>query len=279
MLAADAAVGRRTLAALNVAVEQRIAQIRINLERLRWIAHDLVGDYLLVDTAGFEAHLFLGGSLAWTSRVVVGRRYRETPEFRARLQYLVLNPAWVVPPTILRQDVLPKLAADPDYLVRHEMQVFDSSGRPVAASGIAWSRYRERDIPYRIVQAPGPDNPLGRIKFGLPNPYAVYLHDTPSRNLFERIERTFSSGCIRLEHPLELAVALLDEPDTWTEQKLRAAIGTGRTVTIPVRRPVPVLLLYFTAKATADGSVQFRADPYGRDASILAALERASTPD
>jgi murein L,D-transpeptidase YcbB/YkuD len=268
----DGAVGRQTLAALNVDVAARIDQIRVNLERLRWIAQDLAGDYLVVDIAGFSARLFFGDRIAWASRVVVGRPYRKTPVFRATMQYIVLNPSWTVPPTILREDVLPRLAADPTYLKREHMQVVDASGRPVDAAQIDWSRSRSGGFPHQIVQAPGPDNPLGRMKFMLPNPHSVYLHDTPARRLFDRSERAFSSGCVRLEQPLALAVLLMDEPEQWSAEAIRAAIDTGETRTLPVKRRIPVLVLYFTAEGQEDGTAQFRPDLYGRDPRVLAAL-------
>jgi len=268
----DGVVGRRTLAALDVDVGARIDQIRVNLERLRWVAQDLAGDYLVVDIAGFSARLYVGDRVAWASRAVVGRPYRKTPVFRASMQYIVLNPAWTVPPTILREDVLPKVAADPAYLAREHMQVVDASGRPLDAAGIDWARYRSDGFPHQIVQAPGPDNPLGQMKFMLPNPHAVYLHDTPARKLFDKPERAFSSGCIRVEQPLELAVLLLDEPERWSPAAIRAAIATGETRTVPVKRRIPVLVLYFTAEAPEDGTLQFRPDLYGRDPRVIAAL-------
>ena len=273
-LEADGVVGRATLAALNVGVAERIAQVRANLERLRWVARELAGDYLLVDIAGFRAQLWLSGAPVWSARVVVGRPYRRTPEFRARMKYLVINPEWNVPPTILREDVLPKVIADPAYLERHNMRVLDASGRVVDAATIDWASYRAnpRAFPYQIVQAPGGDNPLGAIKFMFPNEHSVYLHDTPSRELFERTTRAFSSGCIRVERPLELARLLLDDPVRWSEEKLREAIASGRTQTVPVRHTVPVMLLYFTATVDADGTLHFRPDLYGRDRAIIAAL-------
>ena len=273
-LEADGVVGRATLAALNVGVAERIAQVRANLERLRWVARELTGDYLLVDIAGFTAQLWLAGAPVWSARVVVGRPYRRTPEFRARMKYLVLNPEWNVPPTILREDVLPKVLADPAYLDRHAMRVVDAAGRRVDPDAIDWASYRAnpRAFPYQIVQAPGGDNPLGAIKFMFPNEHSVYLHDTPARELFERATRAFSSGCIRVERPLELARLLLDDPLRWSEEKLREAIATGRTQTVPVRHAVPVMLLYFTATVDADGTLHFRPDLYGRDKPILAAL-------
>lgn len=270
----DGAVGPRTLAALNVDVGRRIDQIRVNLERLRWVAQDVDRDYLLVDIAGFDAELYLDRRLAWRSRVVVGRPYRKTPIFRATLQYLVINPSWVVPPTILREDVVPKVARDPDYLAKNGMRVEDGTGRPVAPASIDWARYADGSapFPYRIEQGPGAENPLGRIKFMLPNPYMVYLHDTPAKRLFERVRRAFSSGCIRVERPFDLALRLLDDPGKWDGDTLRAAIERGQTLTVPVRRRVPVLLLYHTAAVADDGAVDFRPDLYDYDGEVLRAL-------
>jgi L,D-transpeptidase YcbB len=271
-LEVDGIVGRRTLAALDVDVARRIDQLRVNLERVRWVAQDLAGDYLIVDIAGFSARLVLDGRPVWSSRVVVGRPYRRTPVFRATLAHVVLNPTWTVPPTILREDVLPKLVQDPGYLERHHMQVVDAGARLVDAAGIAWGRYRSGGFPYQIVQAPGDDNPLGQVKFLLPNPHAVYLHDTPAGRLFEKTERAFSSGCIRLEKAFDLAVLVLDDPERWSADGLRTAIRTGETRTMRVSRRVPVMLLYFTAEADEDGTVRFRPDLYGRDPGVLAAL-------
>lgn len=273
-LEADGVVGRATLAALNVPLAARIEQLRVNLERLRWVARELAGDYLLVDIAGFRAQLFVGGTPAWSARVVVGKRYRTTPEFRARMKYLVLNPEWSVPPTILREDLLPKLLRDPNHLGRNAMRLLDRGGAEIDPGAVDWERWRAqpRAFPYQVVQAPGRGNPLGGIKFMFPNEHSVYLHDTAEPRLFDRPVRAFSSGCIRIELPLALARLLLDDADRWSEEKLAAAIAGGRTQTVPVRRAVPVLLLYFTATADADGMPQFRADLYGRDRPIGTAL-------
>lgn len=269
----DGVVGRRTLEELNVRVQERIDQIRVNLERLRWVARDLAGDYLIVDVAGYGARLFLGGRQVWSSRVVVGQPYRETPTFRAEMRTVVFNPTWTVPPTIFKEDVLPKVEADSGFLERNHMRVVDMAGHPVDASGLDWARYETGHFPYEIVQAPGPDNPLGRIKFLLPNPHDVYLHDTPAKALFGRTERAFSSGCIRLERPLELAVLLLGDPTRWSAEAVEAAISSGQTRFVGVGRPVPVMILYFTADA-GEGGVRFLRDVYGRDRRILAGLQR-----
>ncbi len=269
-LQSDGHAGRQTIEALDVGISRRIEQLWINLERLRWVAADLGDDYLLVDIAGFEASLTRGGQVTWTSPVVVGRPYRRTPSFRATLRYLVINPTWTVPPTILREDVLPKLAADPNYLARHHLRALDPSGAEVAARDINAARIKS----LQFVQPPGPDNPLGRLKFMMPNPYSVYLHDTPSRAPFDRSSRAFSSGCIRLARPRELAVQLLEDPAQWSAPAIEESIATGHTRTVFLKRPIEVLLLYFTARAGPDGRVAFRPDLYDRDAEVAAAMTR-----
>jgi murein L,D-transpeptidase YcbB/YkuD len=190
------------------------------------------------------------------------------------MKYLVLNPTWTVPPTILREDVLPRVAKDPAYLARNRMHVVDDRGRPVDAARVDWPQYPARPFPYQIAQDPGDDNALGRIKFMFPNSHTVYLHDTPARALFDRTERTFSSGCIRVELPIELAALLLADAERWSAARVREAIATGETRTVPVRREVPVLLLYFTAAPNGAGRMGFRPDVYDRDGPVRAALGR-----
>lgn len=270
-LAADAEVGPATLRELNVPVSARIDQLRLSLERVRWVAGDAPATYVVVNVAGFRVGYVREHRLAWQSRVVVGRAARQTPIFRGLMTYIELNPTWTVPPTILREDILPKLRHDPDYLRRERITVLDRAGRAVDPASVDWSAYR-RGVPYTLRQEPGPANALGRIKLMFPNPHAVYLHDTPARGLFDRPERTFSSGCIRVEDPLALAERVLDDP-RWDRAALEAAIATGTTRRVSLPVPVPVLLVYLTGTAEADGTVRFFRDVYGRDPSLLAALD------
>jgi len=270
----DFIVGPQTLAALNVPVERRIAQLRANLERLRWLAHDLPESFLVVDIAGFHAYLVRDGRTEWSSRIIIGRPYRKTPEFRSRMSALVLNPDWTVPPTILRDDILPALRRDPAYLQREGYLVTDHEGRPVDASAIDWTKVSAKGFPYRLVKPPGGDNPLGQVKFTFPNPYFVFMHDTSSRNLFDSSERALSSGCIRVERPLELAVRLLKDNPDWDRQRLEADIASGQTRTVPLKTRLPLLLVYVTATVDSDGEVHFREDLYQRDDALLAALDR-----
>ncbi|KAA0206284.1 MAG: hypothetical protein EDM71_09765 [Proteobacteria bacterium] len=269
-LARDASVGARTLEALNVTAETRVDQLRLSLERVRWLADDVPDTYVVVNVAGFRVGFVRGHELAWSSRVVVGRAARQTPVFGGLMTYIDLNPTWTVPPTILREDILPKLRRDPGYLARENISVIDRNGRTVDPRGIDWKAYG-RSIPYTLRQEPGPANSLGRIKFMFPNRYSVYLHDTPAKALFDKPERNFSSGCIRVDDPLALAELVLDDPQ-WDRRALEAAIATGKTRRVQLRTPMPVLLVYLTAVADRSGAVRFYRDAYGRDAALLAAL-------
>ena len=272
-LQADGVLGAQTLEALNASPAQRVAQIRANLERLRWVASDLQGDRLLVDIVGYHADLVLDGQPVWASRVIVGKPRRRTPSLLDSVTHLVLNPKWVVPPTILREDVIPGAARNPSYLANRRMRVVDRSGQTVDPSTIDWSGARQSGFPYRIEQQSGASGSLGRIKFSLSNPYVIYLHDTNTRSLFKRAERALSSGCVRVEKPEELAVVLLADAERWSAQALQAALDSGRTRTLDVGRDVKVLLHYATAALDDAGKVLLRNDIYGYDAAIVAALD------
>lgn len=273
----DAIVGRETLRALNVPVQARIDQLRVNLERARWILHDLPNEYVLVDIAGYRVRLVRGGEVVWEARAVVGKPYRKTPVFRSAITYLELNPTWTIPPTILRKDILPAIRRDPDYLHKMNMRVIDREGRPVDAGTIDWSLYPATGFPYQIRQAPGPGNALGRIKFMFKNKYSIYLHDTPSKSLFEKNARAFSSGCIRVENPYRLAELLLNDPAHWSEAAISKAIDSGESRAVFLKRPVTILLLYWTTGFDADGTVIFKQDIYDRDALVLAGLNEPFT--
>ena len=278
-LTADGAVGPATRAAMNVPVEQRIDQIRVNLERARWVMHELKGEFVLVDVAGFDVSYFRDDEIIWTSKVIVGRPYRETPIFKSLITYVVLNPTWTIPPGILVKDKLPILKRDPGYLKRNNIRVIDSAGREVNPYSVNWSQYGAGRLPpYQLRQDPGEDNALGLVKIMFPNPYLVYLHDTPSKSLFDQDQRTFSSGCIRVQKAFELAELVLNDPVKWNQETLAAAVATKRMQTVNLARPVPVLLLYWTAQPLANGQVTFRNDVYGRDPPTLAALNGPFVP-
>ena len=241
---ADGSVGAGTLAALNRPVGDRIVQIEVNLERGRWLLHDLDPTFVVVNVAGFRVYYLRDGALAWSARVQVGKPFRQTPIFRSTIQYLVLNPTWTVPPGIFANDILPAVKRDPGYLAKRELRVVDGKGEPVTAP-IDWAAVTPRSFPYMLQQGPGPDNALGRVKFMFPNEYSVYLHDTPSQALFEKSERAFSSGCIRVENALELAALLLDGQADWNAAAIASAVeaGTTRTVTLAAQGSGPAHVL------------------------------------
>ncbi len=270
VLTADGAVGPATLHELNVTVAQRIDQIRVNLERGRWVLHDIGDeDLVIVDVAGFEVRYLHNGAAIWRSRVQVGQPYRQTPIFKSAIDHIVLNPTWTVPPGILAKDILPAMRKDPDYLAKRGLRLIDRDGRPVNAAAVDLSK--GASFPYMVRQDPGPSNALGRVKIMFPNPYLVYLHDTPSKSLFERDRRAFSSGCVRVDRPFELVELLLAPDPRWTRETIAAALATDQTRTIRLPAPVPILILYWTIDR-GDTGILFKPDPYGRDPRLLKAL-------
>jgi murein L,D-transpeptidase YcbB/YkuD len=278
-LTADGIIGAGTFAALNVPVSARIDQIRVNMERARWVMHELKGDFVLVDVAAFDVSWFRNDEPVWSSKVIVGRPYRETPIFKSLITYVVFNPTWTIPPGILVKDKLPILKKDPGYLQRNHIRVIDSRGREVDPYSVNWKAYGPGRLPpYQLRQDPGDDNALGHVKIMFPNRYSVYLHDTPTKSLFDRDERTFSSGCIRVQKAFELAELVLGDPVRWNPASIADVVAAKATKTVNLTRPVPVLILYWTAQPTTDGRVVFRNDVYGRDPPTLAALDRPLQP-
>ena len=252
-LTPDGIVGAATIRAFNVSATARVQQLRISLERGRLLLHDLPERLVVVNIPAFRALYVDAGRVQLSSRVVVGKPYTQTPIFRADMTYVVLNPSWTIPPGIMKSDVIPGLKRDPNYL---EKKGFVRVGN-------------------QIVQPPGPDNALGRIKLMFPNPHFVYLHDTPHRELFAENARAFSAGCIRVEKIVDLTVRVIGDSSRWSRAKLEAAIATGQTRNITLPRRLPVLVTYWTAVADrSDGKPYFYADAYGRDPAFIAALDR-----
>lgn len=271
-LDADGVTGPKTIEALARTPRQWVDQIRVNLERARWVRSGFE-NALVVDIAGFDARYVRDGELLWQARVQVGNKYRSTPVLRSSIRSVVLNPTWTVPPTILAEDILPEAARDPLYLGGRGIHVFDRAGQPVDPLTVDWGSFTASTLPYTLRQGPGPRNPLGRIKFLFPNPHFVYLHDTPSRSLFSRADRAASSGCIRIEQPIELAELLLQQKKGWTRERLDGAIASGRTQTLFLDEPVPIYLLYWTVGVMEDGRILFKRDVYDRDPPVLEALD------
>jgi murein L,D-transpeptidase YcbB/YkuD len=274
-LEADGVVGRDTLSALNVAVEDRLHQIQVNLERWRWLPKELGNRYVFVNLANFELEVVEAGRGVMDMRIIVGKDYRRTPVFSGKMTYLVLNPSWHVPAKIARLDKLPLIKKDPGYLSREHFRVLEGWGadaKEIDPATIHWSKVSRGNFRYHFVQDPGPWNALGRVKFMFPNHFDVYIHDTPSRELFEKTVRTFSSGCIRIEKPLQLAEYVLAGDPKWNSEALLAALEIGQEQTVRLPAPIPVHVLYWTAWVDSSGAVQFRKDIYERDWRVLEAL-------
>jgi murein L,D-transpeptidase YcbB/YkuD len=272
-LESDGVVGAGTVAELNVPVADRIRSLRVNLDRGRVLLHDLPERFVVVNIAGFTVYLVRGQEIEWSARVQVGKTYRRTPLFRSEMNYLVFNPTWTVPPGIIRNDILPAAKQDPAAITRRGLKVLDSGGREVDPASVDWSRFNSGHIPYTLRQDPGPNNALGRVKLMFPNDYFVYLHDTPSQALFDKADRAFSSGCVRVERALELAERVLDDPAQWNAQSIAAVIRDGKLQNVTLKRRMPVLLAYWTAWVDPDGRVNFRRDVYGQDAKWAEALD------
>jgi len=270
----DGIVGKNVLAALNVPVEERINQIRVNLERARWVFHDMPNTFVIVDIAGFSLQYYYQGTLAWSTRVVVGQPYSQTPIFRSKIQSMVLNPTWTVPSGIVNKEMVPNMLKNPGYFKKEHFRIFDANEREISTSAINFKKYVNNPFPYTLRQEAWANGALGRIKFLFPNPYHVYLHDTPSKALFDKTNRAYSHGCIRVKNPLTLGKLLLknDASNPVTPVVFDQILSQGETTSIFLKTPVPVILMYWTAQLK-EGKVWFKPDLYHRDIRVLRALD------
>lgn len=278
-LDADGVVGPATRRALNRPPDARARQIEINMERLRWLAEDLGRRHVLVNIADFSLAAVEDGETVFTSPVVVGRDYRQTPVFSDRMVNLVLSPPWTAPPRIARRDLLPRIQEDPEYLTRMGFRVFngwDATAVELDPLAVDWSAVSPNSLPFRFRQNPGPLNALGGVRFSLTNDFFIYLHDTPDRNLFSRTRRAFSSGCIRVQEVMKLALFALDGDPNWPEERVREGMNSAETRVVRLAEPLPVHITYLTAWVDRDGRVQFRDDIYARDEQLAQRLDAAN---
>lgn len=276
-LETDSIVGKATLAALNVSVDERIEQIRANLERWRWLPADLGKRYIIVNIAGFELWFVDNNDVLLKMPVIVGKTYRETPVFTGNMTYLVINPSWYVPRSIAVKDKLPILIRDPRYIERNHMKLYLGWGadrREIDPMSINWRQVDPDHFPFRIVQKPGPKNALGKIKFMFPNKHNVYLHDTSEPSLFNRANRTFSSGCIRVGKPFALANLVLENNSRLEPTTIQKAFDGTEQKTVTLQNPIPVHILYWTAWVDHEGAVHFNQDIYNRDPELIARLKK-----
>jgi murein L,D-transpeptidase YcbB/YkuD len=281
----DGVVGPLTLAELNVPLAQRITQITLNMERWRWLPDQLGQRHLIVNVSAYLLNVYDHGERQLTMPVITGTAERPTPLLSGKLHTITFNPYWTIPQKIAMEEVFPRQRRDPDYLGSRGIRVFTNDGAELSPADVDWSRLTRRNYPdsggpYRLRQDPGPQNPLGRVKFTFSNNFQVYLHDTPDPSLFDEPDRAFSHGCIRVAQPLRLASYLLDGDSlpSWDEEAIRAQIASAKSREVALRTPLPLYLLYLTAWVGDDGAVHFRKDPYGEDAHLLHHLSGGELP-
>ncbi|MCK7614256.1 L,D-transpeptidase family protein [Roseibium sediminicola] len=274
-LATDGVIGKNTLARLNIPLQDKLIQMELNMERRRWMRDDLGDFYVFSNLADQNLKVVRNGKTIHTAKVVVGKPYHATPVFSDTLEYVEINPFWNVPYSIATKEYLPKLKQNAGALSGKQIRVFQGDSE-IAPTQIAWNSYSGGNFPFRLRQDPGDGNALGRIKFMFPNPFNIYIHDTPSKSLFSQAERAFSHGCIRVSNPFKLADVLLADsnvaPGHW-----QAIRDSGERTVVKPRVPIEVHLTYLTAWMNKDGSTHFRKDIYGRDKVLLEALRTAMT--
>ncbi|MCB1985709.1 MAG: L,D-transpeptidase family protein [Burkholderiales bacterium] len=268
-LNADGIIGKNTLNALNKTPLEKVQQLRINMERLRWLPRDLGDRYVLVNIAGFQLAAIENDQYILDMRIIVGRTYRSTPSFQSRITHMITNPFWNVPTSIARKDLLPKQQKDPNYFTNQNIKVYSNyayNSEPIDPDTIDWQAI-DSGFPYTLRQDPGYQNALGTIKFMLPNRFSIYLHDTPSKALFSKDIRTFSSGCIRLEKPLQLAEFALR--NSIPAAALNELIATGKTMQTNLPEPLPIYIVYLTVWVDSQHIIHYSPDTYERDKRTL----------
>ncbi|WP_241499084.1 L,D-transpeptidase family protein [Rufibacter ruber] len=267
----DGVVGGETLRVMNVPIEERIDQIIINMERWRWVPKRFEDKYIFVNIPEYALHVREKGKEVLTMKVVVGKEMHATPVFSDKLEYIVFYPFWNITPQILREEIAPAQARNPNYLASNDMELVKDIGNNqvevLPASSVDWTTVDE-NFKYRVRQRPGKKNPLGFVKFIFPNEHNVYLHDTPSDHLFNQTERGFSHGCIRIEKPFELAQYLLKDQKKWTSSAIKAAMHGGEEKYVNLSAKVPVYIVYFTSWVDDNGAIHFRDDLYGHDRDL-----------
>lgn len=274
-LLTDGVAGSSTLAELNVPMEDRLKSVIVAMERERWLNRPRGDRHVLVNLTDYHARIVDFGKVTFKTRSVIGRNEdgRRSPEFSDVMEHMVINPTWNVPRSITTQEYLPQLQRNP-YSNGH-LNVIDRRGRIVPREAVNFAAYNARNFPFDLKQPPSDRNALGLVKFMFPNVYNIYLHDTPSKDLFAREERDFSHGCIRLSDPFDFAYALLEPQEADPKGYFQSILGTGRETTVRLETPVQVHLIYRTAVSPAKGKMNYRRDIYGRDAQIWNALEKA----
>lgn len=271
----DGVAGSDTLAAINVAPEARLRAVRVAMERERWLSADRGARHIWVNLTDFSSRIVDHDEITLETSSIVGERAsnRQTPEFSEDMTYLEINPDWTVPRSMMARDYLPGLRANP--YAHPQFEIVDQNGRVINRGSVNFAQYSARTFPFNLRQPPGPNNALGRVKFMFPNPYAIYLHDTPNQGLFNTRVRAHSNGCVRLEDPFEFAYELLGAQESDPQEHFHSVLNSGQQTRVFLDDPVPVHLVYRTAFTDKRGALNFREDVYGRDAALHEALRDA----
>ncbi len=277
LLEPDGVVGARTQKELNKTKQNRATQLMTNIERWRWMPKNMGQHYLVVDIPSFEYYVMKDGVETVRAKTIVGMAQRSTPVFMAPMNHIVFAPYWNVPRSMAVRDKLPQLKRDPERLARSKIRILDREGHEIDPTMIDWSQYNSNNFPYRLRQDPGNHNALGKVKFMFPNEHAIYLHDTPQKSLFGKTERTFSSGCIRIENPVELAEYFLKDQD-WKVDRVQKAYGGSKEQTVRLKEDMrfPVYTIYMTTAVDANGKTVYRSDIYERDVAMQNKIAKLS---
>ena len=270
-MAADGIIGNTTLKEMNMNKEDRYNQILVNLERWRWYPRNLGEHYILINIPQYKLAVVKDGDTIRNHDVIAGTRNRQTPIFSDKLDHIVLNPTWTLPPTIKAEDVIPKAKSDASYFLKNNMTVSSPQGEAVDPSAVDWSSSEAQN--YTITQKAGPTNPLGRVKIMYPNQYSIYLHDTPGQSLFDQSERAVSSGCVRVQGALDLASYVTNQETSTNEDDFDEILASGETTSLKIDQPIDVYHFYWTAWQE-DGQTVFSEDVYDMDQKIAQALKQ-----
>lgn len=261
-------INAETVSFMNIPVNDRIRQVIINMERWRWIPQKFEPDYLIVNIPEYRLRVYESGKEKMSMKVIVGKILHDTPIFSDQMEDVVISPYWNIPPGILKDEIAPKAAQNPGFIAAMDMEVVGKDGNVVDPSSVDWSAAGSDSFPYIVRRKPGPKNDLGRVKFIFPNSMNIYLHDTPATQLFSASKRDFSHGCVRVERPIDLAVYLLRNVSGWDRQKIMDQVERREEKYVPLKKKLPVYLVYFTAAADATGKVRFYDDLYGHDKKL-----------
>ncbi|EPX79060.1 L,D-transpeptidase family protein [Litoreibacter arenae] len=274
-LAPDGVAGGSTIAQINQDVQDRLQQVLVAMERQRWNSRPMEKHHIWVNIPDFHVDIIKNGKSTFRSRVVVGKNTsdRRTPEFSDKMEFMVVNPSWYVPRSIVTKEYLPLMQRNRG--AARQLQIIGRNGRPVNRANINFAQYNARNFPYSMKQPPSKGNALGLVKFMFPNKHNIYLHDTPSKSLFGQEMRAFSHGCIRVHKPFDFAYALLANQESNPEGFFQNVLRTGQERRVDLREPMPVHIAYYTAWVDAKGQAHYRNDVYNRDSRIFDALSRA----